>query len=145
MSQAISSRSTPVPGNVTHLSFNFGAVAAAPFARANFDLQQACDAARVAHRAMTLLATSVATLSPEDPRHGAAHAAVDLLRPQWRRHLEAACRLTPSTRGDWIAKSSLLASLVERDETDSVVGGPALQLAASLADDLLCEENAAPP
>lgn len=100
-------------------------------------LRSACDAAITANRAMTVLALSVAGLAPADPRHAAAFAAVDLLRPDWRRGIDRACALTPATRGGLLAKSTLLASLVERDEMDAVVGGPVVQLAASLADDLL--------
>lgn len=100
-------------------------------------LRSACEGALVSNRAMMALAQSVATLLPADPRHAAAYAAVDLLRPDWRRALDRACALAPSTRDGLLAKSGLLASLVERDELDAVVGGPVAQLAASLADDLL--------
>ena len=100
-------------------------------------LRSACERAIVANRAMTTLALSVAELAPADPRHAAAHAAVDLLRPEWRRGVECACALTPATRSGLVAKSTLLAAMVERDETDAVVGGPVAELAASLADDLL--------
>ena len=136
-------RSTFVPGHVTQFSLTVGGTTFAdPAMSSNADLQQACDRARVVHRAMAALASSVAALSPEDLRHAAAHAAAELLRPEWLRQLGMASCLAPATNADWVAKSGLLASLVERDELDRVVGGPALQLAASLADDLLCAYGA---
>ena len=138
MSQATHSRSTTVPGSVTHLTINLGTASPpASDVPVNRDLQRACDEARSVQKAMAALARSVATLSPADPRHAAAHAAVDLLRPKWQRSIDAACQVFSAAPSDWLAKSDLLASMVERDEMDRVLGGPVVQLASSLADDLL--------
>ena len=42
-----------------------------------------------------------------------------------------------------MAKSGLLAAMIDRDDADRVIGGPVLRLAASLADDLLAAEDLA--
>ena len=103
-------------------------------------LEEACHTAVATEAAMTVLSTSVAELAPSDPRHSAAYAALDLLKPRWREQLARACRLTATEPDGLRVKATLLSSLVERDETDAVVGGPVVQVAASLADDLLAYE-----
>ena len=89
---------------------------------------------------MTALSASVAELAPTDPRHAAAHAAVDLLAPRWREQLGRACRLVASGATSIQTKALLLNSMVERDENDAAVGGPVARLAASLASDVLAYE-----
>lgn len=103
-------------------------------------LEEACHTAVATEAAMTVLSASVAELAPSDPRHSAAYAALDLLKPRWREQLARACRLTAVEPGGLRVKASLLSSLIERDEQDAVVGGPVVQVAASLADDLLAYE-----
>ncbi len=103
-------------------------------------LGAACQDAATTHAAMTALSVSVADLSPEDPRHATAHGAAALLQPRWQEQIERAVRLPAEGPHGFRLKASLVATLVERDPGDTVVGPPALRIAASLADDLLAYE-----
>lgn len=103
-------------------------------------LDTTCRSAMAIQAAMTALSASVAELAPTDPRHPAAHAAVDLLAPRWREQVGRACRLVASSASSIQTKAMLLGSMVERDENDAAVGGPMAQLAASLAADVLAYE-----
>lgn len=55
----------------------------------------------------------------------------------WLTRLETLCSRPAETPDDMQAKAALLARLITRDEADRPLGGPALILAASLADDVL--------
>jgi hypothetical protein len=103
-------------------------------------LDAACHAATVSQQAMTTLSVSVANLPPDDPRHIAAYAAAALLRPRWQEQVALACHIPALSPNALQAKATLLASMIERDGDDAVVGPPALQLAAALANDLLAYE-----
>ena len=100
-------------------------------------LGAACAAALATQAAMQALSASVADMPPDDPRHAAAYAASDLLGRRWRSQIARACRLPGTGRSGFLAKSILLSRLVDRDEADAVLGGPAAEVAASLADDVL--------
>ena len=100
-------------------------------------LGAASAAALATQAAMRALSTSVADVLPDDPRHAAAYAASDLLRRRWRNEIARVCRLPARGRAGFVAKSVLLSRLVDRDEEDAVLGGPAAEVAASLADDVL--------
>ncbi len=141
MSQAVPTH-TRIPFGVTILvevSNSSGAADNHTGADSSHDVRlgDACRAALVTHGCMTALSTSVADLLPEDPRHAAAYAAIDLLKPRWATEIAKACRTPAAGPRGLLSKASLLEALVVRDEADVVQGGPALQLAASLADDLL--------
>ena len=103
----------------------------------NARLGSACAAALATHAAMHALSASVADISPNDPRHAAAYAASEVLQQRWRKQIARACRLPASGRSGLLAKAVLLSRLVDRDEADAVLGGPAAEVAASLADDIL--------
>ena len=100
-------------------------------------LLAACHAAMVRREAMDILTAAVADLHPADPRHEASYVTVSQLQPEWASRVDRVCTIRSQGYQGLAAKASLLASLVERDEDDVVQGGPALRMAASLADDLL--------
>lgn len=97
----------------------------------------ACRAASIRREAMMLLTASVTELSPSDPRHDATYRVVEELRQDWAGRLDRVCGIPSQSGQGLLAKAALLADLVDRDEADQVQGGPALRIAASLADDLL--------
>lgn len=101
------------------------------------DLLTACHAVTVRKQAMELISESVAELDPIDAWHEGAYQTVQHIRPGWLEGIGRVCTLPARGSRGLIAKAMLLSSLVERDESDHVVGGPAAQLAASLADDVL--------
>lgn len=104
---------------------------------ANRTLARTCRDALVTHRAMTALATSVAALPPDDPRHAAAHDAAALLLPDWQAQVGRVCAMPGENEQALQLKARLLSTLFDRDEADLVIGGPVLSLAASLVDDVL--------
>jgi hypothetical protein len=94
---------------------------------------------------MTALSASVADLIQDDPRHLAATAAVDRLKPAWREQVEQASRMAAHSGCGLYEKASLLDSLIERDDQNTALGGPALSVAASLAADVLRQRWTAGP
>ena len=71
------------------------------------------------------------------PRHAAAYAAIEYLRPSWLEQVAEVCRLPAAGPRGFQAKSKALSELLERDDDGAVQGGPALRVAASLARDIL--------
>ena len=112
------------------------APAAVP-SREDANLRENCRAATASLRAMTALSASVADLLQDDPRHRAATAAVDRLKPAWREQVEQASRMPSHSASGLYEKANLLESLIERDDQNTALGGPALSVAASLAADVL--------
>ena len=100
-------------------------------------LVAACHAAVVHREAVELVTGTVADLDPPSPRHEAAHAIAAHFLPRWRTRLKSVCA-SPAlgTRG-LAAKAALLHGLIDRNHDGAPQGGPAMQVAASLVDDLL--------
>ena len=108
-------------------------------------LRDACRSAAVTFKAMDALALSVADLPPSDPRHAAADAAIERLRPLWTDQVEQA-RTVPAVGPSGLRdKAELLVWLIDLDEDGSVPGNPVLSLAASLAMDVLLQHGTATP
>lgn len=104
-------------------------------------LDDACRAAMATYSAMQDLLTSVSELLPGDPRHVAAYAASGLLQTRFEEHLSRVCLTRAEDNVGWRAKSALISELIDRDEHDAVLGGPAARVAASLAEDILTTET----
>jgi len=103
-------------------------------------LVAACQAAVVRREAVELVTSAVADLDPSSPRHEAAHAVAAYFLPRWRARLKGVCGMPAlGTRG-LAAKAALLHGLIDRDTDGVPQGGPAMQVAASLVDDLLAHE-----
>ena len=100
-------------------------------------LASACNGAIASQLAIDALDKCVAGLSPYDARHAAVHAAAERLTRRREEQVSTVCTIPAEGREGFQAKAGLLCSLVERGDTDTAVGSPALQVAASLADDLL--------
>ena len=127
---------TPIPsGAIITIALS------APKLRASRDrpLRAACRAAAATHDAMLALASSVAELVPDDPRHVAAHEAAARLRPQWQQQVAQICRM-PAALDEIPLKAALLGSLVGRDDTDTAIAPPASRLTMSLIEDVLAHE-----
>ncbi len=101
-------------------------------------LVRACASARAKGEAMAALLASIADLPPTEARHDAAYAAVGQLRPGWEDDVATACRHPARTAAGLHAKAELAAKLFDRETDGTVVGSPAVRLAASLADDVFC-------
>lgn len=106
----------------------------------NASLAAACHAALVTQEALASLTAMVAELPPDDPRHATVYTMAETMTSRWQVQLTKACRIPAMGPVAFQTKAALLQSLVERDRDDQVIGSPAVQLAASLADDLLAYE-----
>ena len=107
-------------------------------------LREACLAATASLRAITAVADSVATLSPDDPAHQAACRVVDALHPSWRHELDRAARCAATSHGALRDKAALLDALIELKDGDFDEDHPVLRLAASLATDILQQTSLSP-
>ena len=106
-------------------------------------LRDACRAAATTQKAMVAMSLSVADLAADDPVRGAANAAVARLRPQWAHEIQQASTVPAAGPSGLRDKAELLGTLIDRDEDGTVLGGPVLSLAASLAADVLQQHWAA--
>ena len=96
------------------------------------------------HEAMLALSTSVADLPPDDARHAAADAAIDVLKPAWQDQMKQAWSTPAIGSAGLHDKAALLDSLIDREDDGSCWGNPLLSLAASLAEDVLRQQASAP-
>ncbi len=100
-------------------------------------LRRAVETARLTGEVMDALQAQVAEVPPADPRHAVAHDMATAMRPRWAEQVDEVCRRPAGSFNGLLDKARLAASLVERDEDDTVLGGPPQRLAASVLDDLL--------
>ncbi len=106
-------------------------------------LREACRAALVTHTSMTALSDSLAELPPDDGRRGAVSAAIGRLRAAWCDEVEQAWTVPASGPEGLRDKAELLGLITARDGDGTVPRSPVLNLAASLAADVLMQHGAA--
>lgn len=102
-------------------------------------MHAACDSALAGHRAYAFLHGLFEAMEPTHPDRAAVQDTLDLLRAEWLGRVGTVSRLPAADQPGLLLKAAVLSRLIERDEADAVTGGPAMQLAASLADDILAQ------
>jgi hypothetical protein len=106
-------------------------------------LREACRAALMTHTSVTALSDSLAELPPDDPRCCAVRAAIGRLRVAWFDEVEQAWTVPASGPEGLRDKAELLDLLIARDGNGTLPRSPVLNLAASLAADVLRQHGAA--
>lgn len=101
------------------------------------ELLLACESAKVRGETMRLLTQALAAMPSNSPRYTASYAFLDQLRVDWVARLARVAAIPSQGSKGMTAKATLLAAMIERDSADRVQGPPEVQLAASLADDIL--------